>query len=57
MPSAFNKTMKDKAFLAEAKKVRLAVEPATGEEVQKLVTKMYSMPAAQLARLKSVMNM
>jgi len=40
---AFNKTMKDPAFLAEAKKVRLAIEPATGQEVQNLVTKMYGM--------------
>ena len=55
--AAFNKTMKDKAFLAEAKKVRLSIEPATGEEVQKLVTKMYSMSAAKLAKLKQVINM
>lgn len=54
---AFNKTMKDKAFLAEAKKVRIAIAPATGGEVQGLVSKMYGMPAAQLAKLKSVMNM
>ena len=54
---AFNKTMKDPAFLAEAKKVRLAIEPATGPEVQKLVTKMYGMSPAKLAKLKQVMNM
>ena len=49
--------MKDPAFLAEAKKVRLAIEPATGPEVQKLVTKMYGMSADKLAKLKQVMNM
>ena len=54
---AFNKTVEDPAFLAEAKKVRIDVEPATGEEVQKLVTKMYSMSAAKLAKLKQVINM
>ncbi|MEE8333860.1 MAG: hypothetical protein V3R85_08420 [Alphaproteobacteria bacterium] len=55
--AAFDATMKDKAFLAEAKKVRLAISPATGVEVQKLVTKMYTMPKSQLAALKKVMNM
>lgn len=54
---AFNATMKDKAFLAEAKKVRLAIAPATGPEVQRLVTKMYTMSKDKLARLKKVINM
>ncbi len=55
--AAFDATMKDKAFLAEAKKVRLAIAPASGAEVQRLVTKMYTMPKSQLAALKKVMNM
>lgn len=55
--NAFNKTMQDPAFLAEAKKVRIDIEPATGEEVQKLVEKMYGMSPAKLAKLKKVMNM
>ena len=55
--AAFDKTMKDKAFLAEAKKVRIAIEPATGAEVQRLVTKMYTTPKDKLAKLKKVMNM
>ena len=49
--------MKDKAFLTEAKKVRLSIDPASGQEVQRLVTKMYSMSAAKLAKLKQVINM
>ncbi len=54
---AFNATMKDKAFLAEAKKVRIAIAPATGQEVQKLVSNMYNMSKDQLAKLKKVINM
>lgn len=34
---AFDATMKDPAFLAEAEKLRLTVGPMTGEQVQKLV--------------------
>lgn len=55
--AAFDATMKDKAFLAEAKKVRIAIGPASGEEVQSLVQGMYAMSKEELARLKQVMNM
>jgi tripartite-type tricarboxylate transporter receptor subunit TctC len=38
---AFDDTMKDPAFLAEADKTQLEVEPVSGEEVQELVTEIY----------------
>ncbi|HXS39901.1 MAG TPA: tripartite tricarboxylate transporter substrate-binding protein [Stellaceae bacterium] len=38
---AFDDTMKDPAFLAEADKTKLEVEPVSGEEVQALVTEIY----------------
>jgi tripartite-type tricarboxylate transporter receptor subunit TctC len=38
---AFDDTMKDPAFLAEAEKTQLEVEPVSGEEVQALVTEIY----------------
>ncbi len=42
--AAFWKTMKDPEFLADAKKRRIEIDPATGEEVQKLIDRVYSMP-------------
>jgi tripartite-type tricarboxylate transporter receptor subunit TctC len=44
LQTAFNATMKDAAFLKDAKKVRLAINPATGPEVQKLVEGLYASP-------------
>jgi tripartite-type tricarboxylate transporter receptor subunit TctC len=36
---AFNKTMQDKGFLAEAQKAKLYVQPVTGNEIEKSVAK------------------
>ena len=41
---AFMDTMQDKAFLAEADKIKLEITPVTGEAVQKLVAEIYSTP-------------
>jgi hypothetical protein len=38
---AFDETMKDPAFLADAEKAQLELNPVTGEEVQKLVVDIY----------------
>jgi tripartite-type tricarboxylate transporter receptor subunit TctC len=38
---AFDDTMKDPAFLAEAEKTKLEVEPVSGQEVQNLVAELY----------------
>jgi tripartite-type tricarboxylate transporter receptor subunit TctC len=38
---AFDETMKDPAFLAEAEKTKLEVEPVSGQEVQDLVAELY----------------
>lgn len=38
---AFDDTMKDKAFLDEAEKTKLEVEPVSGQEVQDLVAELY----------------
>ena len=42
---AFDDTMKDKEFLAEAQKIDLEINPVSGEEVQKLVQEAYDTPA------------
>ena len=39
--TAFDETMKDPAFLAEAKQTDLEVRPVSGDEVQRLVDELY----------------
>ncbi len=42
--SAFDATMKDPKFLADAKKSLLEVDPISGAEIQALITKLYAYP-------------
>ena len=53
--AAFDATMKDKDFLAEADKLKLEVEPVSGAEVQKLIEDLYKSSPEVLARAKEVM--
>lgn len=41
---AYDETMKDPAFLADAKKARIDIEPLSGEKVQSTVEKLYASP-------------
>ena len=52
----FVSTMKDPAFIKEAKqrKLDLDPEPVTGEELQKLVADIYATPKALVARLRDM---
>jgi tripartite-type tricarboxylate transporter receptor subunit TctC len=50
---AFDATMKDPAFLKEAEKIRAEVLPSTGENVQKLVGKLYGSPKHVVDRVKA----
>jgi len=43
--AAFDATMKDPAFLAEAKRLDLEVRPVSGVEVDKLIKEIYASPA------------
>ena len=43
--SAFDLTMKDPEFIAEAAKLRLPVTPKTGDEGRKVVEDVYAAPA------------
>ncbi len=54
--TAFMQTMKDPAFLTEAAKVSLPIEPMTGEEVKKLFESFYGAPRTIVERAKYVMN-
>lgn len=47
---AFDATMKDPAFLADAAKARLDLDPITGEEAEELIKNAYSTPKELLQR-------
>jgi tripartite-type tricarboxylate transporter receptor subunit TctC len=51
---AFEETTKDPEFLAEAERARLGVSPLSGEELQKLVAQVSSLPPALLERVRAV---
>jgi tripartite-type tricarboxylate transporter receptor subunit TctC len=50
---AFDATMKDPEFLAEAQKTKLTVGPLPGEELQKLVTEVSNLPPALLEKVRT----
>jgi hypothetical protein len=53
---SFTATMNDKDFLADAEKVKLAVEPVEGDAVQKLVQKLYAAKPAVVERAKQAVE-
>src|SRR5215510_6075429 len=53
---AFDATMKDPAFLAEAAKLQFEVDPLTGEEVQALVGELAATPREIVARVRSALE-
>jgi tripartite-type tricarboxylate transporter receptor subunit TctC len=53
---AFDATMKDEGFLAEAKRIGLDIDPLTGEQVQKLVADLANTPPAVVARVRAALN-
>ncbi len=52
---AFEDTMKDPEYLAEAKKMRIDVDPLTGEELAKLVEDVSHTPADTVARVREAL--
>lgn len=53
--TAFNATMKDPAYLADAKKRRLDVQPLTGEELEALIAEVYKTPKAVVERVRKIL--
>ena len=51
---AFDATMKDPDFLAEAAKLRLPVQPKTGAEAAKVVADIYAAPAETVAAARKI---
>ena len=56
MRDAFDKTMKDPAFLEEAKKRRIDVEPLGGAKLQTMIEKLYASPASLVERARAAVK-
>ena len=54
--AAFDATMKDPKFLAEAKKAKMDIDPLPGTEIQKIATETVATPAADVARAKALLE-
>ena len=52
---AFDATMADKAFIADAEKMGLEIEPASGQRVQDVVAKVYAAPDAVVMRARKAL--
>ena len=53
---AFDATMKDPAYRAEADKLKIEVDPLSGEEVTELVEQVIQTPAETVARVRTAME-
>jgi tripartite-type tricarboxylate transporter receptor subunit TctC len=53
---AFDATMKDAAYLAEAEKLKVDVDPLTGEQVAELVAQVSATPTDTAARVRAAMQ-
>ena len=52
---AFHDVLQDPAFLADAAKANLTIDPVTGEAMSKLVAEVFTLDAATAARLKDTL--
>jgi hypothetical protein len=53
---AFTQTMKDGDFLAEAVKSKLDIDPVSGEDVEKIVSGLFKLDSAIVARMSEVLK-
>jgi hypothetical protein len=53
---AFDDTMMDKEFLAEAERVRIDIEPLSGAKVQEVVARLYATPPAIVDRARKAIR-
>ena len=54
--AAFNATMKDPEYLADAKKSRIDVNPVTGAEIDKLLAELYATPKDVIAKASQAIS-
>jgi tripartite-type tricarboxylate transporter receptor subunit TctC len=55
--AAFDATMKDPAFIAEAKAAQFDLQPVSGEELQRIVSEIVATPPHIVARLKAALDL
>ena len=53
---AFDATLRDAGFIADAAKIGLRFDPLTGEQVQALIGELAKTPAATVARVRAALN-
>ena len=53
---AYTKTMNDPAFLAEAKKRKLEIDPTTSEEMHALIKEVMVQPPDVIERMKKLLG-
>jgi hypothetical protein len=56
MRKAFMQTMKDKEFLAEAGKSKLDVDPASGEEIEKIIAGLFQLDPALVTKMAEILK-
>ena len=56
LKTAFEETIKDKAFLAEAEKMKLTIEPVSAEDLARMIGGLGSLDPALLAKLKTILH-
>ena len=54
--TAFDATMKDAEFLAEAKKQRMEIDPVSGAEINALLERVYTAPPAVIERIRQLVK-
>jgi tripartite-type tricarboxylate transporter receptor subunit TctC len=52
---AFQATLRDPAFLAEAEKARLEIAPISGEEIERTVANLFKIDPATVAKLRTIL--
>jgi hypothetical protein len=52
----FLETLKDPGFLADAQKAKLDIEPITGEEMEKMVSKLFTLSPSIVVKLKEILG-
>lgn len=56
MRAAFQATVKDPAFIAEVEKLRLELDPVSGEELQSYITKLQNVPKHLIPKAKEMLE-
>jgi tripartite-type tricarboxylate transporter receptor subunit TctC len=54
---AFDATMKDPAFLAEAEKLGTEIDPLTGEQVQDIITQVLATPKPVINQIQATLGL